>query len=163
MEIRKGDIEDFDRLEWAWSRDHSTQTVFKARIRKGVQEFWVVDPGNSRELGGEFHIVWVSPDIDEADGVTRAYVCAFRVHSKYRGLGLGTALKDAVLKRVADQDREAVTIGVKKNRPEIKAMYMRWGFTELIKIKRVDHHNFDRGGQPNEVTSPIELYLKHLK
>ncbi|ACB83884.1 GNAT family N-acetyltransferase [Natranaerobius thermophilus] len=167
--IRQGKISDFSRLSWAWDNNPSTLKVFKQRMNMGIQEFWVIESlekdnnGNLPvELAGEFHIVWDSPDPDEADGEARAYLCAFRVHPDYRGLGLGKNLMEGVLSRVSQVGRTQVTIGVKQNRPEIKEIYHKWGFTELVKLKTVDHHNFNEQGEPNPTDFPIELYLKYL-
>lgn len=163
ISIRYGNESDFSRLSWAWGKDISTQKVFKRRISKGMQELWVVESHKNTEvLLGEFHIVWKSPDLDEADGQLRAYLCAFRIHPEYRGQGLGRRLFESVLKRVKKAGKTEVTIGVKKNRPEIKQLYHSWGFTKLIKEKHIDHHSFDDNELPNYVESPIELYLKSL-
>lgn len=163
--VRIGDITDFNRLEWAWQNSIDTQRVYRERIQKGSQEFWVVEltkDQQEEDLLGEFHIVWESPDPDEADGMTRAYICAYRIHPEYRGEGYGKSLLNAVLNRLREQGIQEATIGVKQNRPEIKEMYQKWGFTELLKVKQVDHHNFDENGNPNPVDSPIELYMKKL-
>ncbi|OWZ84427.1 GNAT family N-acetyltransferase [Natranaerobius trueperi] len=163
MLIRQGVISDFERLNWAWRKDNiPTQKIFKDRILEGKQEFWVVESSEHEELLGEFHIVWNSFDPYEADGLSRAYICAFRIHPEYRGQGLGRKLKDRVLQRVKEAGKTQVTIGVKSDRPEIREMYKKWGFTELIKTKDVDHHNFDSYGNPNFVDNSIELYLKYL-
>ena len=171
VHIRKGTLEDFYRLHWAWYKDGPTQQVFAGRIQRGTQEFWVIEPklechhtqsGEHRELMGEFHIVWESPDKDEADGKGRAYLCAFRTHPDYRGQGLGTALMRAVLSRVKEAGRTEVTIGVEKDRPRVKEFYQKWGFTDVIKVKNIDHHNFSCRGEPNYAKAPIELLLKQL-
>ncbi len=166
VQVRRGNIDDFSRLDWAWQHGLNTQKVYRERIEEGLQEFWVVESTESRTSGnyllGEFHIVWTSPDLEEADGVNRAYLCAFRIHPDHRGEGHGKTLLNAVLNRLREQGRDQATIGVKQNRPEIRDMYYKWGFTELVKIKEVDNHNFDEQGNPNPVDSPIELYLKKL-
>ena len=163
LRVRKGNISDFSKLKWAWTKDFPTLEVFKDRIANGKQELWVVDLEDFQgRLVGEFHIVWDSPDPDEADEKNRAYLCAFRIHPDYRGQGYGKALLEGVLDRVREQGIREVTIGVKENRPDIRELYYKWGFDELIKTKKDDHHNFNINGEPNTTEVPIELYLKEF-
>lgn len=38
-------------------------------------------------------------------------------------------------------------------------MYNSWGFTKLIKLKDIDHHNIDSNGNPKPVGIPTALFL----
>ncbi len=162
MLVRKGDKKDFDRLEWGWSKDYPTKELFKKRLKLGIHEFWVVEAENTWELLGEIHIIKDSPDKDEADGEKRAYLCTFRVHPEYRGMGIGKKLKEKAFLRSVETGKKELTIGVKKNAPEIRSMYNKWGFTEFVKKKYIDHHNIDENGNYTRLELPIELYLKRM-
>ena len=160
MIVRKGTKDDFKRLEWGWNKDYPTKEMFINRMKNGIHEFWVVESRELFELLGEFHIVLESPDKDEADGKSRAYLCVFRIHPSYRGMGLGKKLKEKVFSRVEELGKVELTIGVKKESPKIRSMYHRWGFTKLIKKKYIDHHNINYYGEYSRLDIPIELYLK---
>lgn len=160
MLVRKGKKTDFNRLEWGWCKDYPTKRMFVKRLEEGWHEFWVVEEKKREQLLGEFHIMWDSPDKDEADGKKRAYLCVFRVHPEHRGKGIGKALKERVFLRTEERKIKELTIGVKKDAPDIRKMYYRWGFRELLKKKYVDHHNINEKGNYTELNVPIELYLK---
>lgn len=138
IQIRKGKIDDFQKLnqDWAWSPNNEWQQIAQKDYIKGIerstQEFWVVEDGD--KILGEFHIYWnKSSDPEEADGKTRAYLSALRIHPDYRGQGLGTKLMQRVIERIKEKEFTEVTIGAYKHEPEIQELYEKWGFTEFIK------------------------------
>lgn len=105
MQIRKGKIEDFKKLNQDWAWNPEAQWQMKAQqdyikgIKAGTQEFWVVE--QSEEILGEFHLYWdKAGDPEEADGKKRAYLSAFRIHPDHRGHGLGTKLMERVIERI---------------------------------------------------------------
>ena len=162
MKVRKGREEDFIRLDWGWYKDYPTQNMFINKLHIDVLEFWVVEEEGIEDLLGEFHIIWNSPDKDEADGNERVYLCVFRVHPGYRGKGIGKALKDVVFERLREEGKKEATIGVKKDLLDLKKMYLNWGFTSFIKNKKIDHHNVDEEGNYKKTAIPIQIYLKNL-
>ena len=155
--FRMGTTDDFLSLDWAWTKkQRHTQKIYIENIFKGVQEFWVCEKHGT--CIGELHIVWNSPDMDEADGRNRAYLCAFRVHPDYRGCGIGSSLMKRVLKRVEERGFHEVTIGVAQSDKTLKRIYNSWGFNQYLKTKTVDHHYFDEHGEPKAM-SPFDLLL----
>lgn len=101
-------------------------------------------------------------DKEEANGINRAYLCAFRINRDHQGLGLGSQLMKKVLHRIVDNGFTEVTIGVEENAEKLKAIYDSWGFSTYIKKKFVDHHNIDAQGNAKPVDTPFEVYLKYL-
>lgn len=107
IKIRKGEIQDFEKLnhEWAWSPYNEWQQIaqkdYAKGIQAGTQEFWVIEHGD--EILGEFHVYWDHKDKDQANGINRAYLSAFRVHPDYRGQGLGTRLMERVIERIKEK------------------------------------------------------------
>lgn len=135
--IRKGKVLDFKKLnhEWAWSPNKEWQKIAQNDYVKGIeagsQEFWVIEMGD--DILGELHIYWVKKDKDEANGINRAYLSAFRVHPDYRGQGLGTKLMQRVIERIKEKGFNEVTIGAYHHEPKIQELYKKWGFTEFVK------------------------------
>ncbi len=137
INIRKGRVEDFQKLnhDWAWSPENEWQQIAQKDYIKGIlagtQEFWLIE--KDEEILGEFHIYWDKMDKDEANGLNRAYLSAFRVHPDYRGQGLGTRLMESVIERIKENGFSEVTIGAYAHEPEIQKLYEKWGFTEFVK------------------------------
>lgn len=158
--IRPGNINEL-RILWG-NRNLSTQEEFMKGMLNGTQEFWVVEEETSNTLIGELHILWDSKDQDEANGINRAYLCAFRIKKDYQGLGFGAALMKTVLHRIIDEGFTEVTIGVEENAAKLIKMYNEWGFTRYIKTKCVDHHNIDSMGKARSVDIPFMIILNDL-
>jgi ribosomal protein S18 acetylase RimI-like enzyme len=157
MNIRVGVIDDFKLLnqDWAWSqadwqRDAQIDTI--QSINDGKQEFWVIE--NNEQLIGEVHIAWDQEDNDQANGVTRAYLFALRIHPDYRGQGLGSKLVARVIERIQERGFFEVTIGAYKDEPHLMELYEKWGFTEFIK---------DVTESNSEYSKVFELFLQNLE
>lgn len=161
MEIRIGLTEEMQEL---WENSNSpTYRYFTNGMQQGNIEFWTVEDENSKELVGELYIFWDSEDKDEANGKGRAYLCAFRIHKDYRGLGYGKKLMMTVLDRVRERGFNEVTIGVDNDDVErLTSMYSRWGFSELIKYQYTDYHYIGKNGKPVTYEVPFGLYLNKL-
>lgn len=136
-QIRQGHIADFSKLNhaWAWSPNNAwqqkAQRDYIVGIEAGTQEFWVVEEGEA--ILGELHVYWDKEDKEEANGKTRAYLSALRIHPDHRGKGWGTQLMQRVLERIKEKGFHEVTIGAYHHEPEIQALYQKWGFTEFVK------------------------------
>ncbi len=156
MIIRIGSEEELSRL---WGIITSpTLKLFQERISKDTQELWVMEEDNTGKLIGELHIIWDSVDKDEANGKNRAYLCAFRIDRDYQGLGYGSKLMKNVLNRIKDKGFSEATIGVEVGANKLELMYKKWGFSEYIKTKDIDHHYVDAQGNPT-LAKLWNLYL----
>lgn len=156
---RRGSIHDFSYLDWSWNKPTATKDIFMKRIEQEIQEIWVAEYNS--KLVGELHLVWVSEDRDEANGINRAYLFSFRVHPDHQRKGVGSRLMKEVLQRISEQGFNEITIGVEQSESQLIEMYNSWGFNNLIKTKEIDHHGFDSRGIPKQV-APYHLYLKKL-
>jgi ribosomal protein S18 acetylase RimI-like enzyme len=142
---------------WNFSGSN-TYHYFIEGIKRQNIEFWVLDLLG--DIIGELYIFWDSPDKDEANGVDRAYLCAFRVDPRYQGNGYGSLLMNRVLKRLEQKKIKEVTIGVDNDDYErLSAMYAKWGFNQLVKTKTVDLHYIGKDGNP----TPCDEYNLYCK
>jgi len=154
---RLGHIKDFAEIKWGWEGNLLTQGKFTEGIKKGKQEFWVAETDN--RIVGELHILWDSEDHEEANGVDRAYLCAFRTHSDFQSKGVGKLLMTRVLDRIISRGFKEVTICVEQDADELKTIYKKWGFNTFVKIKDVDLHNLNPDGSLKTFATAGELYL----
>lgn len=160
MIIRIGTAEEVKTL---WSDNNlSTKNYFIKGINEGNIEFWTVEKEKGKELIGELYIFWDSEDKDEANGINRAYLCAFRIEQEYQGVGLGSKLMRRVIQRITDKGFDEITIGVDEKSQKLISMYNAWGFSTYVKTKSIDHHNVDFNGMPIK-DDPYRIYLKKLK
>ncbi|MGF7059695.1 GNAT family N-acetyltransferase [Brassicibacter mesophilus] len=162
IHVRIATVEEMKKL-WEYS-DSPTYKYFVNGITSGNIEFWAVESIKEKKLIGELYIFWNSEDADEADGVNRAYLCAFRIEEQFRGQGLASKLMKAALGRLKEKGFYEVTIGIdNENHEKLKSMYNSWGFNELIKQQHYDHHYLDINNNPVYFEEPHDLYLKRLK
>ncbi|QHW33238.1 GNAT family N-acetyltransferase [Paenibacillus rhizovicinus] len=158
MFYRIGEVQDFDRLEWSWGKYNDTKIKYMEAVQAGTQELWVCESEDGK-LVGELQLVFDSPDPDQANGINRAYLCAFRVHPAYQGKGIGSRLMERVFERAIEKGCTELTIGVELDEEQLIKMYNHWGFIEAIKIKEIDHHDFTSEGGFKQV-KPFTLYKK---
>lgn len=157
MNIRQGTIEEFQKL-WNYT-ETTTYRYFLGNLTAGNIEFWTVEL--EEQLIGELYIFWDSPDKDEADGVNRAYLCAFRIKREHQNKGYGKLLFQAVLNRIEEKGFKEVSIGIDTREYEkLSNFYKDFGFNELIKQKKIDLHYLNRRGKPQEYAEPYNLVLR---
>ena len=123
-----------------------TAKFFFQNIRSGNAVFWALD--HAGELIGELYVFLNLDDKDFADGTNRAYLCAFRVKSEYRGQGLGSSLMMKAIAELKDSGFRSATIGVAPDEPQNMKLYHRMGFAERIKDCYYDPCGFDENGHP---------------
>ena len=112
-----------------------TAKYFYKNICSGNAVFWTVDMDG--RLIAELYVFFDMPsDKDFADGMSRAYLCAFRVQAAYRGRGIGTKLMDAVLYDLRCRGFGYATIGVDDVSNE--RLYRSMGFTQTVKTCHTD-------------------------
>lgn len=147
-------IASVDEMKTLWNYSQSnTYHYFVNGIENGNIEFWALEQDN--KIIGELYIFWNSPDQEEANGVDRAYLCAFRVSQDHQGKGYGSLLMNRVFDRLLEKGIKEATIGVDNDDYErLNAMYQKWGFNTLVKTKEVDLHYIGKNGLP----SPCESY-----
>lgn len=102
---------------------------------------------------GELTINYISHDLKtEAIPNQRVYLQAFRLNSKYQGLGLGQKLIQFVLSDLEKQGYREFTIGVEDDNERAKHIYFKLGFTKAI----------DKGYGDEFDPSNYTLYMKSI-
>lgn len=159
MHIRIANIDEFMKL-WDYSNTPTYKYFLEQLTIKNV-EFWTIDL--SGKLIGELYIFWNSEDNDEANGIDRAYLCAFRVQKNFQGRGYGKALMNTVLERIKDKGFKEVTIGIDNDDfVKLESMYNKLGFTQHIKSTNIDYHYIKNDGNPTTYEESYMLKLKFL-
>ena len=161
MLIRKASADEMLKL-WGYEDVNSappTAKYFYQNITSGNAVFWTLD--DDGELIGELYAFL---DIDEdrgfADGVTTAYLCAFRIKEDRRGRGLGRRLMEAVLADLKSGGLTRATIGVSDERN--RKFYRSLGFSIKVKNCYFDPCARDENMQPEVDEDGYELLAKDL-
>ena len=136
-----------------------TATFFSENILSGNAEFFTIEKDGA--LIGELYAFKSLSDPEFADGHTRAYLCAFRIHKDYRKQGLGTQLMKAVLEHMKEYGFTHVTIGVDKTEEANIRLYQRLGFHTKVKDCYFDPCDLDEHMQP-KACSCYWLLIKNL-
>lgn len=87
MMVRKASTEEMKKL-WGYSNS-PTYEYFVKGLDRGNIEFWTLEDQDINMLVGELYIFFNSQDPDEANGISRAYLCAFRIQKVIKALALG--------------------------------------------------------------------------
>ena len=148
MEIRKATDQEMLSLWGCKDADRVSPTAlfFAKNISSGNAEFWTLNDND--QIIGELYIFWELSDKDFADGKNRAYLCAFRIKSEYRGKGHGSFLLKEVLEYIREKGVQTVTIGVDETEEHNIRLYRRFGFTKKIKDCFEDPCNVDSQMKP---------------
>lgn len=159
MDIRIGTVEEFRSL-WHYSMSN-TYNYFLDNINKGIIEFWTVEVNG--QFVAELYIFWDSIDKDEANGIDRAYLCAFRVQKEYQGKGIGSVLMRKVIHRIRYKGFKEVTIGIdNREYNKLKRLYEKFGFIEELKSTYIDKHFLDKEGNPTIYKDKYKIYISRL-
>ena len=160
MKAYRGTIDQFQEL-WNYTGSNIYQYFLKG-LKENVIEFWTVEV--EHKLIGELYIFWDSIDKDEANGLNRAYLCAFRIKETFQGQGIGSHLMNTVIKRVKEVGYTEITIGIDNSEyKKLKGMYSKFGFTELLKVTSVDNHYIDKNGNPTEYDEEYQIYINRFE
>ena len=103
LSIRKAAETDLIHLEWDGEYRHFRklyQEIYQSS-QKGDAILWVVD-FNETGIIGQVFIQLNSARKELADGFNRAYLYGFRIHPKYRNLGIGSFVLQFVEKEHPD-------------------------------------------------------------
>ncbi|MCK4552696.1 GNAT family N-acetyltransferase [Candidatus Pacearchaeota archaeon] len=151
MKIRKGEIKDFKKLSWGWPNSKKLLKKYIKGIKEKKQDFLVVEEG--KLLIGEIHFFWENEDKQKADTKKRVYLCAFRIHKKFQGRGIGTKLINDAFEYIKKKGFNEVTIGSYKEEKRTQRYYKKLGFNKKVKI------DLDNSGK---IPKEFILFLKKL-
>lgn len=129
LTIRPVTRADLPGLEWGgeyWKSREMFADLYH-NSKKGRTLMWVVvDPLG--ELIGQAFVMLRSGDREAADGVHRAYVFSFRVKTKWRKKGIGTALMQFVEEDLRQRGFRFVTLNVAKDNEGALRLYHHLGY-----------------------------------
>ncbi len=137
-----------------------TASFFYQNITSGNAVFWTLELDG--DLIGELYVFLDLDDKDFADGIHRAYLCAFRVKREYRGHGLGSSLMEKALTELKENGFKTATIGVGFDDALNIKLYRRMGFDVKVKDCYYDPCGFDANGRPIYEESGWRLLSKKL-
>jgi ribosomal protein S18 acetylase RimI-like enzyme len=127
--IRQVQEADLPGLEWDGEYAHFRRLYADAfeRSRRGKSVLWVAELPEVGLVGQAFvQLVCDRPEL--ADGVSRAYMYAFRVRHAYRGRGLGSHILSRVEEDLRKRGFHSVTLNVARNNPGARRLYERHGY-----------------------------------
>ncbi len=130
VNIRLLTQDDLPALEWDGKYIHFRRLYQEAyqRYLRGISLLWVADLAEIGVLGQVF--IQLSCDREElADGISRAYLYAFRIKPKYRNAGLGTRMVQAIEQDLLERGFSTITLNVAKSNEKAIRLYQRLGFT----------------------------------
>ena len=160
MQIRKATADEMLRL-WGYQSiadAANTARFFYRNISSGNAVFWTVD--NDGELIGELYAFLNLDNMEFANGITTAYLCAFRIKKEFRGQGLGTSLMKAALSDLKIRGFRYVTIGVSDEKN--KKLYHKYGFVTEIGTYYYDPCAMDEHSNPEYDETGFLLLSKEL-
>ncbi len=123
----------------------------KEALDKGEVEIFGLYAGE--KLIGELHVKYISDDERETVKGKRVYLFAFRVHSDFRGKGLGRRLMKKVIDILSDRGYTEFTVGAEEDNERALHIYRAFGFDKAIARKYEEYQ-----GDGYE----YDLYLKSV-
>lgn len=159
MNCRKATVSEFQEL-WNYS-ETNTYNYFLSGLRNGNIEFLTIEEAG--KLVSELYVFWNSSDKDEANGVSRAYLCALRVNKEFRGQGFSSILINKAKRLAKAKGYGELTIGIDNDDFErLSKIYHNWGFTKLVKESFIDLHYLDENNEPTIYDESYNLMLCKL-
>ena len=159
--IRTASAEEMLKL-WGYDEiEHASSTArfFYENLSSGNALFWTIE--HEGELIGELYVFFaIEEDKDFADGITTAYLCAFRVRKEYRGQGLGSQMMETALADLKSRGFQRATIGADDERN--RKLYDRMGFDTMIKTCFDDPCARNENMEPESCEKGFWLLAKDL-
>jgi len=124
---------DLPALEWNGEFTHFRQ-LFNDTFRQVTEMcalMWVIECHNSGIIGQIF-VQLNGHRTELADGVSRAYLYAFRVRPQYRNKGIGTRLMEVVETDLVKREYHSVTINVARDNLGARRLYERLGYRVVV-------------------------------
>ncbi|NPV56312.1 MAG: GNAT family N-acetyltransferase [Anaerolineae bacterium] len=154
--------EDLPELEWDGEYTHFRRVFAQGfqRARSGLSILWVAELPGSGVIGQVFiQLTCDRPEL--ADGMTRAYLYAFRIKPPYRNAGLGTHMLQTVWEDVVRRGFGELTLTVGKDNPDARRMYERHGFRVVAEEPGVWYYP-DHQGVYQRVEEPAWRMVKRI-
>jgi ribosomal protein S18 acetylase RimI-like enzyme len=148
--IRRLQEADLPGLEWSPDQVRFRRMFRSAfeDMRAGTRSLWVGAAG--RQVVGRLFIQWNSSDTRYADGVSRAYIYALRVHTDWQGQGVGTRLITAAEGELCDRRFSIATLAVGQDNAAAFRLYQRLGYSIFGEDPGVWYFTDDQGNLQRE-------------
>lgn len=163
LNIRPVQEDDLPSLEWDGA--YQKYRRMYARLFKESQQkkvlMWLVELPR-QEIIGQAFVMLKSGEMDAADGLTRAYVFAFRVKPHWRNCGVGTCLMAHIEKELYKKGFRFATLNVAKENPDARRLYERLGY-KVVGSKPGIWSFRDDTGRTQHVNEPAWRMMKRLK
>jgi ribosomal protein S18 acetylase RimI-like enzyme len=153
---------DLAALEWNGEYSHFRhlyQEIFQS-AQKGDAILWLAE---LRDVGiiGQLFVQLNSARMELADGVTRAYLYAFRIKPNYRRNGIGSNMLTFVEKNLVDRGYLYICLNVRRDNTEARQLYERSGY-RIIAAEAGYWHYIDNQGKRQYVHEPAWRMEKAL-
>ena len=161
--IRTATDQDLIHLEWDGEYRHFRklyQEIYQSS-QKGDAILWVVD-FNETGIIGQVFIQLNSARKELADGFNRAYLYGFRIHPKYRNLGIGSFVLQFVEKDLYNRGFLSVCLNVGRDNVDARRLYQRHGY-RIVGIEAGEWSYMDENGLRQHVHEPGWRMEKLLK
>ncbi|OGO27729.1 MAG: hypothetical protein A2W33_08600 [Chloroflexi bacterium RBG_16_52_11] len=146
IDIRGATENDLVALEWNGEYSHFRRLykeIFQS-AQKGDAILWVAD---FRDVGiiGQLFVQLNSLRMELADGVTRAYLYAFRIKPDYRRNGVGSHMLNYVENHLIKQGFRYICLNVSRDNTEARELYERSGYRVVASEPGYWHYVDNRG------------------
>ena len=160
--IRHLIFSDLPQLEWNGEYKHLRQVYLNAyKFRnQGKNVLWVADLPQIGIIGQVF-IQLNSVRKDLADGITSAYLFAFRIKPDYRNAGLGTRMFSVIENDLIKRNFVEITLNVAKDNNQAIRLYERLGF-EMVGFEPGEWSYRDHEGKLQNVVEPAWKMIKAI-
>ena len=149
-------------LEWNGEYSHYRhlyQEIFQS-AQNGEAILWLaelIDAG----IIGQLFVQLNSVRMELADGVTRAYLYAFRIKPSYRRNGIGSYMLSFVDNNLVDRGYQYICLNVSRDNAEARQLYERSGY-RIIAAEAGYWHYIDNQGKRQYVHEPAWRMEKAL-
>lgn len=127
--IRHAQATDLKDLEWDGEFTHFRRlyTETYQRSLNGLTVMWISE---IREVGliGQLFVQLVSTRQEVADGLTRAYLYAFRIKPGFRNKGIGTLMLQTVERDLLERGFHWVVLNVAQDNLRAQKLYLKHGY-----------------------------------
>lgn len=163
LRVRPAVRDDLPDLEWGGEYTHFRRLYAEAYelTRRGTTLIWLADLDPVGVIGQAF-VSLKSARAELADGLSRAYVYAFRVKPQYRGQGVGTKIMSVIEADLLQRRYQSLTLNVAKDNPSARRLYERLGYA-VIGSDPGQWSYVDHKGRRQQVIEPAWRMEKRLE
>ena len=160
--IRTVNREDLPSLEWNGEYRHFRilyQDIFQSSLR-GEAIMWIAE----HEVGGiigQLFVQLVSARSELADGVSRAYIYAFRVQANFRDQGIGSRMLQFAEESLLQRGYNWVSLNVGQDNIAARRLYTRLGYS-IVSAEPGRWSYLDENSLRHEVIEPAWRMEKRL-